>query len=89
VWLIKNTTITSDIIDKECNAQSILWVLLFISPSPLSVGANVFHDVTYINPKRGGHPKGEPSVASHAEIEQRELLLDSITAEWSKRVEID
>jgi hypothetical protein len=46
----------------------------------------VLQNITNVIPKRGGCPKGATIVASRGR-EQTELLLDEITAEWSKKVE--
>jgi hypothetical protein len=83
---IKDTAIISDLTDDKYNAQSNVGPSVNNIPPPTIVGTNALQNITNVIPKRGGHPKGATIVASRAKIEQRELLLDESTADWSKQV---
>ncbi len=86
--LIKDTSIISDLTDEEYNAQRNESPAPDNIPPPTIVGTAALHDITNVVPKRGGRPKGATIIASHAKTEQRELLLDQITAEWREKVEV-
>ena len=85
---IKDTTIISDLTEESYSEKSNEGPNSgYNIPPPTIVGTNALQNITNIVHKRGGRPKGATIVVYRAKIEQRGLLLDEITTEWSKRVE--